>query len=195
MLLSKNCVSGVIAGSLLMLSTTVNDVHAASVVETGGQLFGIDHVSVGGVFYDVRFGDEYEFTVHAGWSFAEAATQALSDLFTPGGDFVGSIFDHTPAATYGCEAPSLCAIITQYDSIQNSHYFVNRNENLFQNDTVSWVTLNHIANNTQYTYAGWTLEAALTPVPIPGGAFLFGSSLLSLMLTRRILDRRRGLCS
>ncbi len=155
---------------------------AATMVRSGITMQGITEVNVEGYgLYDATFSNTWQGETYS-QDFTIAATNALFNLFSPGGEFQLTYWDGTPEVTEGCESHPNCQWLTPYELVH------------FSSDSVhgpafaNWATDSYdtvvasLYANPQTDYTGIThVSWAVSSVPVPAAVWLFGSGLIGLI--------------
>jgi len=172
----------------LTVALSTNAVAAlVRVTDSNGILTGANGVDVGGILYDVTFGDGiYADSISAFNTRASAqlAAEALDTVFQ-------EIYDTSPQLTFGCFNTSVCAIDTPYSSNSSRtfsyamvNYSVGRDD--FTNPSHLDLTSSS-ADTPARTVALWKLSNTISAVPEPEtyAMFLAGLGLLGFVSRRR----------
>jgi len=185
-----NCVTKFLSVLGLTVVLSTNAVAAVVLVTNNGILTGANGVDVGGILYDVTFGDGIlanSITSFTNLSSAQQASAALDTVFR-------GIYDESPQLTNGCYSPIICSIETPFDfTIQGTTSVAWGNFASFLPiaDGLGNAVSFEPPTDTEYiaaqTIATWRLSTPITAVPEPEtyAMFLAGLGLLGFVARRR----------
>lgn len=191
----------VLAAATMALGLSASMSQALTYDVVGGQLVGVSDVNVGGLLYSVSFQDgsctslyngcneASDFTFNTAAD-AEAASNALLDqVFL---DSAFGNFDTAPELTLGITSTILGIILTPFDNTGSALGFGALNRNGTTNDGVLSLSFSSTDESSSgfFTYAVWTPNPALAPVPLPPAVLMLLMALAGTFSVRYWGTRR-----
>lgn len=192
----------VLAAATMALGLSASMSHALTYDVVGGQLVGASDVNVGGLLYSVSFQDGSCASLYSGcneasdFTFSTAAdaqdaSNALLDQVFVNSPFGN--FDTAPELTLGITSTFLGFVLTPFDNSGSTALgFGALNRNGTNNDGV--FSLSFSATDTSssgfFTYAVWTPNPSLPPVPLPPAVLLLLTALGGVFSLRHMSRRR-----
>lgn len=184
--------------SVILMSVNVKAAPVA-VLDYDNDLIGIKGIEITSYgTWDVSFNDVWQGDLHT-VGFAENATTAIHDIFSPGGFLSGSIYDITPYRNItGCNDSNHCDTFTVTDSSNISDPIPAVRGYFWRNFTGNYPAAESPETATIYTkgiqspnasaaiiHASWDNSQYVSNVPLPASGYMFGAALLGLVALRR----------
>lgn len=193
--------------TIFITALTFNlNVNAAPVAITNSSniLMGINGVEISGYgTWDVSFNIAWDGQAHTK-DFAEKASTAIHDIFSPGGFLSGGIYDTNTRLTNGCTATgNQCDMVTVFND-NNAYreilpyvggkFWRNFPHNYASTESPETATVYMggafgLISNSSATHLSWdNSQYTVSAVPVPASLLLFMPALIGLLGLRRKLN-------